>query len=153
MKNIFGNDFKIIIIGTSATGKTNFVNKYTQNIFNDIYKETVVSEFGFKIFEKNGKLYRLQLWDLAGQDKNGMVTKIFSKDAHGYIILSDATNIQTREDTLKWKNIVDEVATFLDGGKLPCISVESKSDLIEEKENKEKEIKEFVDKMDLMGDF
>ena len=141
------------MFGASQTVKTSFINKYTKNIFSDSYKATIVSEFGFKIYEKDGKLYRLQLWDLAGQDKNAKVTKIFAKDAHGFIVLSDATNIQTREDTLKWKNIVDEVATFLDGGKLPCISVESKSDLIEEKENKEKEIKEFVDKMDLMGDF
>ena len=69
-----------------------------KNIFTDIYKATIVSEFGFKIFEKDGKLYRIQLWDLAGYDNNGMVTKIFAKDAHGCIIVSDATNKPTREE-------------------------------------------------------
>ena len=94
----FRSDLKIIVIGNSCTGKTSLVNKWTKNIFSDTYKETIVSEFGFKIFEKDGKLYRIQLWDLAGQDKNAMVTKIFSKDAHGCIIMSDATNIQTRKE-------------------------------------------------------
>jgi small GTP-binding protein len=128
----FRSDLKIIVIGTSGTGKTSFVNKWTKNIFSDTYKATIVSEFGFKIFEQEGKLYRIQLWDLAGQDKNAMVTKIFAKDAHGCVVMSDATNNQTREDTLRWKSSVDEVATFLDGGKLPCLLVENKADLIDD---------------------
>ena len=94
----FRSDLKIIVIGTSGTGKTSFVNKWTKNQFSDTYKATIVSEFGFKIFENEGKLYRIQLWDLAGQDKNAMVTKIFAKDAHGCVVMSDATNIQTREE-------------------------------------------------------
>ena len=94
----FRSDLKIIVIGTSGTGKTSFVNKWTKNIFSDSYKPTIVSEFGFKVFEHEGKLYRIQLWDLAGQDKNAMVTKIFAKDAHGCVVMSDATNSQTRDE-------------------------------------------------------
>ena len=94
----FRSDLKIIVIGTSGTGKTSFVNKWTKNMFSDTYKATIVSEFGFKIFDDNGKLYRIQLWDLAGQDKNAMVTKIFAKDAHGCIVMSDATNTSTRDE-------------------------------------------------------
>jgi GTPase SAR1 family protein len=45
----FRSDLKIIVIGTSGTGKTSFVNKWTKNIFSDTYKATIVSEFGFKI--------------------------------------------------------------------------------------------------------
>ena len=94
----FRSDLKIIVIGTTGTGKTSYVNKWTKNIFSDTYKATIVSEFGFKIFEENGKLYRIQLWDLAGQDKNAMVTKIFAKDAHGCVIMADASNVETREE-------------------------------------------------------
>jgi small GTP-binding protein len=97
-KGQFRSDLKIIVIGTSGTGKTSFVNKWTKNIFNETYKATIVSEFGFKIFEDEGKFYRIQLWDLAGQDKNAMVTKIFAKDAHGCVVMSDATNESTREE-------------------------------------------------------
>jgi len=62
----FRNDLKIVVIGNSGTGKTSFVNKWTKNTFSDTYKATIVSEFGYKIFEFKGKIYRIQLWDLAG---------------------------------------------------------------------------------------
>ena len=91
-------DLKIIVIGTSGTGKTSFVNKWTKNIFSDSYKATIVSEFSFKIVEDEGKLYRVMLWDVAGQDKNIMVTKIFTKDSHGCVIIYDATDSKTREE-------------------------------------------------------
>ena len=94
----FTNNLKIIVIGTSGTGKTCLVNKWTKNIFTETYKATIISDFGFKIFEKDGQLYRIQIWDLAGQDKNHMVTKIFAKDAHGCVLVSDATDKQTREE-------------------------------------------------------
>ena len=48
----FRSDLKIIVIGDSQTGKTSFINKYTKNIFIDSYKSIIVSEFGFKIYEK-----------------------------------------------------------------------------------------------------
>ena len=92
------SDLKIIVIGSSGAGKTSYVNKWTKNVFLEEYKSTIVSEFGFKVFENEGKLYRIQLWDLAGQDKNSAVTKIFAKDSHGCIIVSDATKPESLEE-------------------------------------------------------
>ena len=94
----FRSDLKLIVVGNSKTGKTSFVNKWTKNIFNSTYQATIVSEFGFKFIEKEGKLYGIQLWHLAGQDKNNMITKIFSEGSHGCIFVSDAENMQTREE-------------------------------------------------------
>ena len=94
----FKNDIKILVIGDSFTGKTCFTHKWTKGIFEPNYKATIVSEFGYKIYEEEGNLYRIQLWNIAGQDKDFKLTKIFSKNALGCIILADATNIQTREE-------------------------------------------------------
>ena len=97
MNTSFRTDLKIIVIGPSGTGKTSFINKWIKNSFSDTYKSTIVPEFGFKIFEDNGNIYRIQLWDLVGQDRSPAITKIFAKDAHGCVVMSDATNIETRE--------------------------------------------------------
>lgn len=85
-------DIKIIVVGNSGTGKTSFCHKWIKNDFSELYKATIMSEFSYKIYEYNGNFYKVQLWDLAGQDKNINVTKIFSKNSHGCLIFSDATN-------------------------------------------------------------
>ena len=141
-ENSFRHDFKIIVIGNSDTNKTGFVNKYTKNIFSETYKATIVSEFGFKIFEYGDNLYRVQLWDLAGQDKNCMITKIFAKDTHGVVVMSNACNIQSREDSIKWKKSIDEFK-FFDGKELPCILVENNIELLPDDEHNDSSFEEF----------
>lgn len=139
-------EIKIIVVGNSATGKTSFVNKWTRNIFNENYKATIVSEFSYKIYDYKGTQYKIQLWDLAGQDQNTCVTKIFAKDSHGTIVLSDITNEQTLHECIKWKNSVDDTTKFIDGDFLPSVLVRNKIDLIEGDTTDDEEIKEFADK-------
>ncbi len=145
-RNAFSGDFKVIVVGTSNTNKNQFVNRYTKNIFNDTYKVSIVSEFGFKIFEYGDSLFRIQLWDLAGQDNNAMVTKIFAKDAHGAVIMSNACDINSRDVTIKWKNSVDEVAKFLDGKGLPCVLVENNIDLLSDDNHFDPSFEDFWEK-------
>ena len=97
-RTTFRNDIKIIVIGNSGVGKTSFVNKWAKNVFNDSSNATIGSDFGHKIFENNGTIYNIQLWDIDGQDKNIMVTKIFARDSHGCIIMSDATDKSIRNE-------------------------------------------------------
>ena len=148
------SELKIIVIGNSNTGKTSFVNKWTKGTFTDNYKATVVSEFSYKVFQYKDKYYRIQLWDLAGQDKNTHITKIFSKDSHGCIVLCDITNKETLNDTLKWKESVDESTRFIDGEILPSVLVQNKIDLVEEDALKdEEEIKKFAEENKFIGYF
>ena len=148
------NELKIIVIGNSNTGKTSFVNKWTKGTFTDNYKATVVSEFSFKVFQFKDKYYRIQLWDLAGQDKNTHITKIFSKDSHGCLVLCDITNKETLNDTLKWKESVDESARFIDGEIIPSVLVQNKIDLVDEDALKdEEEIKKFAEDNKYIGYF
>ena len=143
------NDIKIIVVGNSGTGKTSFVNKWIKDSFDETYKATIVSEFSYKIVEYKEKSYKIQLWDLAGMDQNICITKIFSKDSHGCIVLSDITDEKTLTECVKWKNTVDETTKFLDGTNIPSILIRNKVDLLEEnneKDDDEEMIKDFCEK-------
>ena len=128
-------DLKILVIGSSGTGKTSFVQRWTKGNFNDYHKPTIVSEFGFKIYEYKENKYRIQLWDIGGQDKSPSMAKIFARDSHGCLVLSDCTKPEFFKDTLEWKNVMNKESIFVDGGKLPFVLVQNKIDLIEEKKD------------------
>ena len=142
------NELKIIVVGNSGTGKTSFVNKWIKGTFDENYKATIVSEFSYKIFDYKDKSYKIQLWDLAGMDQNICITKIFSKDSHGCIVVSDINDKSTLDISIKWKNTVDETARFLDGTNIPSILIRNKIDLLENEDNNddEEQMKEFCEK-------
>ena len=142
------NDIKIIVVGNSGTGKTSFVNKWIKDTFDETYKATIVSEFSYKIVDYKDKSYKIQLWDLAGMDQNICITKIFSKDSHGCIVVSDITDEKTLTECVKWKNTVDETTKFLDGTNIPSILIRNKVDLLENENNNDEEdkMKEFCEK-------
>ena len=100
---VINTELRLIVIGNSGTGKSSLVNRYVRNRFDPNYKATVVSEFGYKIFPYNGYNYRVQIWDLAGQEKYSALTKIFSKNAHGVYLVSDS---QRRETLEEYKNLL-----------------------------------------------
>ena len=66
------------------------------------------------------------------------MTKLFAKRAHGFVILCDATDPQSLEDTAIWKKNVDDNCKFIDGNTMPCILIENKIDLLSSEENYDK---------------
>jgi small GTP-binding protein len=138
-------DLKIIIIGKSGAGKTSFVNKWIKNTFDETYKSTIVSEYSSKIIKYADKIYHINLWDIAGQDNNAIITRTFSKNAHGCITMADATEPISLQETIKWKKELDDSEKFPDLGKIPNILIENKVDLIEGNDaNDNSKLEEFA---------
>ena len=130
LKKKIKEDLKIVVVGHSDTGKTSFCRLWVKNEFTDKYKATVMTDFNYKIYKYNNEYYKVQIWDIAGQDRSIGTTKILVKDAHACLIFSDITNRKTLDDTLKWKNAVDEKAKFKDDSPLPCVLIQNKIDLV-----------------------
>jgi len=148
-------DLKIIILGNSGTGKTSLCKKWIGEERESI-KPTIITEYSSKIYIYNDKAYRIQLWDIGGQDKSREIAKVFSKDSHGCILVSDVNNNQSLEDTIGWKSTIEDDCKFVDGEKIPFLLLRNKIDTIKsekEKESLEKETKIFSEEneFDLYG--
>ena len=122
----FGVDIKLIIIGNSSTGKTSIVNQFINKKFSKEYSATIASDFQHKLLKIGNLNYRIQFWDLAGQDKSQTYIGLFCRDIHGIIICCSCDDPKSREDTIEWKNSLNDIKENW----VPIILCENKCDVL-----------------------
>lgn len=121
--------FKILVIGDLGTGKTSLIKRYVHNFFSVHYRATIGVDFALKVLNWDGNtLIRLQLWDIAGQERFGNMTRVYYKEAVGCLIVFDVTRQSTFEAVTKWKNDLDSKVQLLDGQPVPCVLLANKCD-------------------------
>ena len=98
--------FKMIVIGDSAVGKSCLMQRATTNEFSDAHEVTVGVEFGSMIMRLEDQVFKVQIWDTAGQESFQSITKIFYRGAHCVVLVYDVTRIDT---FLNLKNWITEV--------------------------------------------
>ena len=84
---------KLLVIGNAFAGKTQLIQRFVSNKFDNDYKPTIGCDFAIKIFEIDGNEIRIQVWDLMGQDRAvGGLNKLFCKGASGALVVADITD-------------------------------------------------------------
>ena len=63
----------------------------------------MAAEFEYKILSISGKEIQLHLWDIAGQDRLGGISKLFCRGAAGAIVLSDIQDPKTLDNAIEWR--------------------------------------------------
>jgi Ras-related protein Rab-32 len=122
--------FKIIVVGDVATGKTSLIKRYVHDVFSSNYKATIGVDFSLKGLTIDEHTHvKLQLWDIAGQERFGNMTRVFYKDAVGALVVYDMSRQQTFDGVKKWKADIDNKVQLADGKPIPCILIGNKSDV------------------------
>lgn len=84
--------YKIILLGDSAVGKTAIIDRYCKDLFIEDSEATIGLGFQQKFIKMNGKTIKLAIWDTAGQEKYRTLTKSFYRNINGAILVYDITN-------------------------------------------------------------
>ncbi|XP_022220274.2 ras and EF-hand domain-containing protein homolog isoform X1 [Drosophila obscura] len=121
--------YKILVIGELGTGKTSFIKRYVHQFFSQNYRATIGVDFALKVLQWDGNtIVRLQLWDIAGQERFGNMTRVYYKEAVGAFIVFDVTRSGTFDCVSKWKEDLDSKVQLPDGSPIPCILLANKCD-------------------------
>lgn len=127
--------FKVLVIGDIGVGKTSLIKRYVHHIFGQTYKPTIGVDFALKVINWDpDTLIRLQLWDIAGQERFGTMTRVYYRDAVAALIVFDISRHTTFEAVSKWKADLDSKVMLADGSAVPCILLANKCDTIDSEE-------------------
>ncbi len=99
--------FKLILIGDSSVGKTNLLERYCDNTFNNYFYSTIGVDFKIKMINYKNLTLKLQIWDTAGQERFRTLTVAFYRGSHGIIIVYDITDKSSFDNIKKWLKDVD----------------------------------------------
>lgn len=147
-------NWKVICIGDMGVGKTAFLRRVVHGLFTDSYKSTIGVDFLLKRCTlPDGELrVNCQLWDIAGQERFGNMTRVYFKQAIGALIFCD-DRLHAYESLAHWKQDVDSKAFLPDGvTPIPALLVINKMDApVQEGFPSDEEIDAFVLGSDFIG--
>lgn len=118
--------FKVITIGDSAVGKSNFIGRFIDDVFAFNTVSTIGISFKEKTVNYESEVVKIQIWDTAGQERFRSLTTNYFRNTHGVILMYDITNRPSFDNISSWFSTLSE---SVDIGNVPVILVGSKSDL------------------------
>ncbi|KAL5493152.1 hypothetical protein EMCRGX_G014289 [Ephydatia muelleri] len=122
--------YKVLVIGDLGTGKTSIIKRYVHQFFSPHYRATIGVDFALKVLSwDNNTTIRLQLWDIAGQERFGNMTRVYYKEAVGAFVVFDVTRLATFEAVQTWKKDLDNKVLLPNGKAIPAVLLANKSDL------------------------
>ena len=122
--------FKVILLGDGAVGKTSISIRFSEDQFSQQYKQTVGVDFFTKRIELSKQAHvTLQLWDIGGQSIGSKMLGNYIAGAHAVLLCYDITNYESFANLEDWYRLVNKA--FVHRGKeMPyCALMANKHDL------------------------
>ena len=136
---------KLMTLGNNRVGKTSFIIKYTDNIFQDVYLSTIGIDFKIKNITLKNTHYKLFFYDTAGQEKHKSMALNMIKKVNGIILMYDITDKSSFEVIPDWIASIQEAK----GNDFPLILLGNKLDKEDERVVSKEEGKNLADKYNI----
>ena len=87
--------YKVVLLGEGAVGKTSLVLRYTQNKFNPQHDSTLQAAYTSKNLTVMNHRVQLNIWDTAGQERYHALGPIYYRESHGALVVFDITDVDS----------------------------------------------------------
>eukprot|EP01132_Coremiostelium_polycephalum_P004821 gene4821-6009_t len=146
--------YKILVIGDYAVGKTSLIKRYCTGTFSPNYKLTIGVDFSVKevIWDSNTTV-SLQLWDIAGHERFGTMTRVYYKYAIAAIIVFDLSRSSTFDAVTKWRDDINSKVVLGNQQPIPVLLIANKCDVKEITKQDEEMLDNFVKDHNFIGWF
>lgn len=140
--------FKIILLGDGAVGKTSLAMRFCEDHFAKRYKQTIGLDFFVKRVTLPGDVnVCMQIWDIGGQSIGGKMVSNYIHGSHAVVQVYDITNYQSFQHLEDWLYLVQR--TF-DKQSMPYMALmANKQDLAHIRAVKSEKHNQFAEENDL----
>jgi len=144
--------YKVLLLGDGATGKTSIAMRFTEDHFAMQYKQTIGLDFFLKRLVLPGDVnVALQIWDIGGQTIGGKMIGNYIYGAQAVLICYDVTNYQSFQNLEDWYRLVQR--TF-NGQAMPRVTlIGNKTDLNHLRTVKVEKHNQFADENEMFSCF
>lgn len=106
----------IIFLGNSMVGKSSLFLRIDKNHFKECFMSSIGMDRICKTFKYKNEIYKINLWDTAGQDRfRKNIPRKFYINAHGVFLLFDLCDKESFNDISIWMNEINQNCTSYDG--------------------------------------
>ena len=103
------HQFKLIMLGDVAVGKTSIVTRFVDNEFKSTYHCTVGVEYKVKSLKLDPYTHvNLKIWDTCGEEKYRTITRQYYRNSNGVVLVFDLTNKNSFDKLSGWLNDIKE---------------------------------------------
>lgn len=125
MKSKAIRQFKIIVLGDSAVGKTSMLEQFFSGIFSCQYKPTIGTDFNTKELTVNDTVVKLNVWDTAGQEQwSPQMGVTYYRGADAALFVYDLSSANSLQSVKKWHDNFFQAS----GQKIPFFLIGNKLD-------------------------
>ncbi|KAJ1525772.1 hypothetical protein ONE63_008977 [Megalurothrips usitatus] len=121
-----GADFKVVLLGTEAVGKTSLMKRYVQDRFHPRpHINTIGAAFASKSVSSRGRQFVMGIWDTAGSERYYAMSQLYYRDAKAAVVCFDLSERVTFDRAKQWiielRNHEEDCKIYLCGTKKDVI--------------------------------
>lgn len=137
--------FKLVLLGESAVGKSSIVHRFVKNTFDDMRESTIGAAFltqSITLAESKTTI-KFEIWDTAGQERYKSLAPMYYRNANAALCVYDITSRASFNKAQDW---IKELKKQAPEGIVISL-VGNKADLADAREVDESEVALYIDQI------
>ena len=137
--------FKLVLLGESAVGKSSVVHRFVKNTFDNMRESTIgaASLTQSVTLPEIDATVKFEIWDTAGQERYKSLAPMYYRNAHAALCVYDITNSSSFQKAQNW---IKELKKQAPEGIVICL-VGNKADLEDERQVDANAVTAYVEEL------